>query len=234
MDPSILTTPGALSRLVHDAVRALVLSDRFACVAGRAAVRENAYRFGLYDRMGSHASSRDLAADLRAFIADDTLQGQPMTAFIASFVEPVPADEETFERILWNVLQQLNDVDDRPWTAEGSPDPDAADFSFSFGGTGFFVVGLHANASRFSRRFAWTTLVFNPHAQFDRLRSEGRYSRFRDVIRARDMALQGTVNPMLRDFGEQSEAKQYSGRAVGNNWKCPFHARARAGDKRKD
>jgi FPC/CPF motif-containing protein YcgG len=37
--------------------------------------------------------------------------------------------------------------------------------------------------------------------------------------------LQGTVNPMLAEFGEQSEARQYSGRDVGEIWKCPFHAR---------
>jgi FPC/CPF motif-containing protein YcgG len=46
----------------------------------------------------------------------------------------------------------------------------------------------------------------------------------RETIRARDMKLQGTLNPNLSDFGKQSEARQYSGRAVEQNWKCPFHA----------
>jgi FPC/CPF motif-containing protein YcgG len=27
---------------------------------------------------------------------------------------------------------------------------------------------------------------------------------------------------MLEDFGENSEARQYSGRKVGEEWKCPF------------
>ncbi|MEP6902345.1 MAG: YqcI/YcgG family protein, partial [Actinomycetota bacterium] len=31
-------------------------------------------------------------------------------------------------------------------------------------------------------------------------------------------------NPNLSDFGTQSEARQYSGRAVEHEWKCPFHA----------
>ena len=220
----------ALTQLVHDGFRALALSEHFACVGGRAAVRQETYKFGLYEHMATTASTAALANDLRAFLADDDLRGKPLTAFVASFVAPVPADEDAFEALLWATLQQLHHCDDHPWASGGQSDPDDPAFSFSFAGTGFFVVGLHANSSRFSRRFAWTTLVFNPHEQFDRLRSEGRYRRFRDVIRTRDVALQGTVNPMLQDFGERSEARQYSGRAVGDDWKCPFHADRQAKD----
>lgn len=217
--------PSARTSLVHESFRGLVLNERFSCVAGRSAIRQNAYRFGLYDGMGSAASVADLACDLTRFVGDDDLRSEPFTAFVASFVDPVPADEEEFETLLWSTLQQLHDTDVAPWTAAAAPEPEDARFSFSFSGTGFFIVGLHAHSSRLARRFAWPTLVFNPHAQFDRLREEGRYIRFRDVIRARDMELQGSLNPMLRDFGEESEARQYSGRAVGEAWKCPFHAR---------
>jgi FPC/CPF motif-containing protein YcgG len=45
-----------------------------------------------------------------------------------------------------------------------------------------------------------------------------------ETIRTRDLALQGTINPMLSDFGERSEARQYSGRAVEENWQAPFKA----------
>ena len=217
--------PSALSKLVHEAFRGLALNERFSCVAGRAAVRQEAYRFGLYDRMGEATSAAALGLDLTRFLADEELRDQPMTAFVASFVSPVPTDETEFEHLLWSTLQQLNDFDTRPWAAGAESEPDHPRFSFSFHGTSFFIVGLHANSSRFARRFAWSTLVFNPHEQFDRLRREGRYGRFREAIRSRDISLQGSVNPMLRDFGEQSEAPQYSGRAVNDAWKCPFRAR---------
>ena len=115
--------PSALTKFVHDGFRALVLNERFACVGGRSAVRQNAYRFGLYERMGARSSSAALALDLRAFIEDDDLQGQDLTAFVASFVEPVPADEQTFEGLLWTTLQQLNDGDLEPWSPEGRADP---------------------------------------------------------------------------------------------------------------
>ena len=32
----------------------------------------------------------------------------------------------------------------------------------------------------------------------------------------------GSLNPMLAQHGEASEARQYSGRQVDDGWKCPF------------
>ena len=103
-----------------------------------------------------------------------------------------------------------------------SDDPSDPAFAFSFAGTAFFIVGLHAASSRAARRFAWPTLVFNPHRQFDRLRESQRFSRFQHVIREAERNLQGSINPMLADFGDRSEASQYSGRRVAPDWKCPF------------
>ena len=103
-----------------------------------------------------------------------------------------------------------------------SPDPDDSHFSLSFGGEAFFIVGLHPNASRPARRFPHPTLVFNLHDQFERLRAEGKYEGMREKILVRDEALAGTRNPMLARHGEASEARQYSGRAVGDGWRCPF------------
>ena len=39
----------------------------------------------------------------------------------------------------------------------------------------------------------------------------------------RDEAIAGSRNPMLARHGEASEARQYSGRAVDPDWRCPFH-----------
>ena len=43
------------------------------------------------------------------------------------------------------------------------------------------------------------------------------------LVRERDIALQGSANPNLADFGERSEARQYSGRVTEPAWRCPFH-----------
>jgi FPC/CPF motif-containing protein YcgG len=117
------------------------------------------------------------------------------------------------------------------WSAAASADPADPRFAFSFAQTAFFIVGLHAASSRATRRFAWPTLVFNPHEQFEELRRSGRYWRFQRVIRDGETALQGSINPMLAEFGERSEAAQYSGRRVEAGWKCPFHSHASSGDE---
>lgn len=217
--------PSALTTFVHDSFRALASNDHFPCAGGRAAVRHNAYRFGLYNELGSAPSAAALGCDLARFNRDAMLRQHAFTAYVASFLGPVASSEEDFEGWLWATLQQLCDLDDRGWVSNREADPESPRFGFSFGGVGFFIVGMHAGSSRVARRFAFPTLVFNPHDQFDRLREEGTFTRFRDVVRARDVDLQGSVNPMLRDFGEGSEARQYSGRAVQGDWQCPFHSR---------
>lgn len=217
----------ALACFVHESFRALALNPHFACLGGQAAVRQNAYGFGLYPTLGSPASTESLARGLQSFNGDAALRAQSLTAFAACFVTPVTGGEESFERLLWATLQQLSDIDTQPWATGRGADPRDPEFSFSFGGVAFFVIGLHAASSRLARRFAWPTLIFNPHVQFDHLRASGKYAHFQHVIRTRDAALQGTTNPMLSDFGEESEARQYSGRTVGADWECPFSPRRR-------
>jgi FPC/CPF motif-containing protein YcgG len=90
-------------------------------------------------------------------------------------------------------------------------------------GKAFYVVGMHPNSSRIARQSPFPTIVFNLHWQFEKLRQMGSYETVRDRIRERDEELQGSMNPMLSDFGKGSEAKQYSGKKVDDNWKCPFH-----------
>jgi FPC/CPF motif-containing protein YcgG len=141
------------------------------------------------------------------------------------FAGPADLDETAFEEALWDRLQSLADKDawkGLEYDPRVCPDPDNPHFSLSFGGEAFFVVGLHPRASRPARRFAHPALIFNLHDQFERLRGEGRYERMRQRILERDARLAGTVNPMLARHGEASEAAQYSGRMVEEDWVCPF------------
>jgi uncharacterized protein len=225
--------PSPLTSFVHDGVLALTLNRQFTCVGAKSAVRQHTYRFGLYPELGSVASAEGLAHDLFTFLREAPSMDGDFTTFIASFERPVTADEPSFEALLWDTLQQLHDLDAPHHAWDRTVSADAADprFSFSFAGTALFIVGLHAASSRATRRFAWPTLVFNPHRQFEELRAQGRYARFQEVIRAAERALQGTLNPMLAEFGRRSEAAQYSGRKVDPGWRCPFHAHVACDDQ---
>ena len=67
--------------------------------------------------------------------------------------------------------------------------------------------------------------MLNLHAQFKGLREAGRYEKLRSSFLQRDEVLAGSANPMLARHGEVSEARQYSGRAVDEGWRCPFKPR---------
>jgi FPC/CPF motif-containing protein YcgG len=144
--------------------------------------------------------------------------------FVAIFGRPRELNEIQFEELLWQQLRALHhrDASHFDWDPNVRSDPADPHFSFSFGGQALYVIGLHANSSREARRFPWPALVFNPHEQFERLRAGGKWKRMQETIRSRDLELQGSINPMLSDFGAQSEARQYSGRAVEDNWRAPF------------
>jgi FPC/CPF motif-containing protein YcgG len=222
---------GAVARAhrADAAFRAFVDDGGFPCLAGKGVVHADRYALAAYGELGSARSARRLARDLTEFLDAAPAVGSPFRAFVAVHAGRGRATEEEFERRLWMTLQQLHDGDDPAtgWDPIASADPDEPDFAFSLTGRALFVIGLHPGSSRLARRFRWPTLVFNPHEQFDRLRADGRFDRLRNAVREREIALQGSLNPNLADFGEQSEARQYSGRAVEPEWRCPFHHRDR-------
>jgi len=218
----------ALAQLVHDSLRTLIVNDHYPCDGAKSAIRQGHYGFGLYEALASADGVSGLARDLFTFTRG-MRPSRGFSTYLASFAEPHPVDEADFERLLWETLQRLHDLDrvHHAWDPAVSPDPADPHFAFSFAGTAFFVVGLHAASSRAARRFAWPTLVFNPHVQFEELRQAGRYTRFQQVIRRAELQLQGHINPMLSEHGTRSEAPQYSGRQVDDEWRCPFHAHDR-------
>jgi FPC/CPF motif-containing protein YcgG len=182
------------------------------------------------------------AGDLRDDVQDENIlqvlhafarynTGQSKFASLAILFPRTPSlTEQEFESALWLRLAALQrlDADEFDWDTAVSDDPASPDFGMSFGGHGFYIVGMHPGASRRARRTDCATLIFNPHAQFQALRHSGMFDRIKDSIRARDKGLQGSINPMLHDHGTRSEAPQYSGRRVSSDWVCPF-SRARNG-----
>jgi hypothetical protein len=214
---------------IHSRLSNKLMSADFACVAARSVLNRRTYRLGIYDALGTHAAAMGLCHDLYEFSHEFPPGSEPFTSFIAAFRGPHVLTEEHFETLLWRQLQAMHTVDARyfDWDQNVSKDPHSPKFSFSIGGRAFYVVGLNPRASRMARRTEGESyLVFNGHDQFEALRLTGKYSQLQKAIRARDMACQGTMNPMLDDFGATSEARQYAGRAVSAEWRCPFQHQA--------
>ncbi len=196
----------------------------FPCLGAKAALNADSLLIGVYEELGGDRETALLARDLSRFLASD-LKERDYVTFIAIFRGPLGMDERDFEARLWRQLRKLNRIDaaqGATWDPAVARDPADPHFSYSFAGHAFYLIGMHGNSSRQARRFPWPTLVFNLHEQFERLRQEEKWGRMQETIRAREIEFEGSINPMLSDFGEQSEARQYSGRAVGDDWQAPF------------
>jgi FPC/CPF motif-containing protein YcgG len=213
----------------EEAFRQFVGRPEFPCVGAKAAFNSGSYVLRTYGELGSSESTAELSATLCDFTQSEIPHAREYATFVAIFKTPQVTDEVQFEALFWKQLRGLHELDAAhfDWDPNVRSDPADPHFSFSFGGQALYVIGMHANSSREARRFPWPALVFNPHEQFERLRADGKWKRMQETIRTRDLELQGTINPMLSDFGEQSEARQYSGRAVEENWRAPFKAAER-------
>lgn len=210
------------------AFKSFIKDPPFPCVGAKSALSKGQMRVLVARDITSGWDDLRIYPALLAFICRYRERPDLFQSFAVAFEGPTDLSEEAFERHLWARVQSLADKDaflGQPWDARVATDPDSPHFSLSFAGEAFFVVGLHPRASRPARRFAAPALVFNLHAQFEQLRAEGRYERLRASILERDAALAGSINPMLARHGEASEARQYSGRAVGADWTCPFRGR---------
>ncbi|MEU7563804.1 guanitoxin biosynthesis heme-dependent pre-guanitoxin N-hydroxylase GntA [Streptomyces eurythermus] len=207
-----------------------IRSDDFSCLAGKASLRKGMMSCARLGELGAEASTRELHARLQEFVRGRLTPTENFHTFVAIFTGPLGIAEMEFEKLLWQQLADLHELDRDlyQWAPEVAADPDSSEFGFSVVGHPFFVVGLHGRSSRVSRRFSQPALAFNSHHQFQRLKQNGTFEGLKKRIREREMRLQNSLNPNLADFGEASEARQYSGRAVEPTWTCPVFPPVRA------
>lgn len=208
-----------------DALRSHIVEDRFPCVGAKSALATG--RLKVLPARSLTSAWNDIAIHeaLLEWSEDYERDPQGLRSLAVVFAGPDHLDEAAFENAMWDRLNSLAAKDE--WRGQAydphvSSDPTNPHFSLSFGGKAYFVVGMHPNASRSARRTPHPTLVFNLHDQFEALRASQRYERMRETILKRDRALDGSINPMLSRHGIASEARQYSGRVVGDDWQCPF------------
>ena len=206
-----------------DLFKKFIIEDDHPCIMSQTIFKSENYELKTYAGLGSAASAAKLLDDLSNYLEKYDFSTNEFFSFIAVFKDESDYSEEEFERLLWKQLQHIHNLDDKNWDETVSNDPEKKSFSFSALGTAFYIVGMHPNSSRSARKSPRPTLVFNLHWQFEKLREMRVYTRIRDTIRKRDLEKNGSMNPMLVDFGSKSEAPQYSGRKVGDDWKCPFN-----------
>ena len=208
--------------------REFVGGDTFPCVGAKAALARGSIETHEFGLLGDRADDQPMLDGLSRFVAmieSSASDENIVNSYVAIFRGPFNLNEIGFEALMWAQLWRIHKLDvlaGNPTAEDVSSDADSPLFSLSIAGHPFFLIGLHPHASRLARRFSNPVLVFNSHRQFEKLRGDGRYAKMQTATRSRDVRLQGSVNPNLTDFGEASEARQYSGREVEDAWRCPF------------
>lgn len=206
----------------EDSIREFILDDH-PCVMAQSLVADENLTIKDYGNIKKSKTPSQLLKDLDVYLESIDEADKKFQTFIATFENDIFETEIEFENALWQLLNKLNKIDPNAWDPTTSADPSSSKFSFSLLGNSFYIVGMHPESSRKARSAPFPMIVFNLHSQFEMLREAGRYTRVRDIIRRRDKEFQGSINPMLEDFGANSEARQYSGRKVEENWKCPYN-----------
>lgn len=196
----------------------------YPCIAAKAALSRNHIRCMVANHMACPADDSQILQFLYKFV--DRYRGAKKDFHSAAiiFKKPDQLNETTFDQLLWQRLKALSVADKTKYTHDPRVDSDPASvkYSFSLKSEAFFILGLHPGSGRKSRQFDYPTLIFNPHAQFEELRRLNRYTKMKEIVRRRDLAYSGSINPMLADFGDESEVYQYSGMEYTSDWICPL------------
>jgi FPC/CPF motif-containing protein YcgG len=210
---------------VIEEFKAFLGAHAFPCVAARDALHKDHIRLMVAEHIACPVDDLAILDFLYSFAAEYRTAAPGFHSAAVIFKGPYNLDEDTFEKIMWQRLSALRKADavKYPHDSRVSNDPDAPEFSFSIMEEAFFVLAMHPQSSRKARQFKYPVLVFNPHAQFEKMKETNSYEKMKAVVRKRDLTFSGSVNPMLADFGERSETFQYSGRQHQDDWKCPLN-----------
>jgi hypothetical protein len=197
----------------------------FPCVAAKASLVKEQQKVFIADHIACPKDDRAILDFIYTFVDSYRQSDSPFNSAAIIFRQPTVMTEVAFDQFFWQRLQALSNLDSEKYAYDSrvSADPSSENFSFSLKSEAFFVIGLHPASSRPARKFKYPTIVFNPHAQFEKLRELRQFEKMKNIIRKRDTALAGDINPMLTDFGTASEVYQYTGQRLTNNWTCPLH-----------
>lgn len=201
-----------------------IMDEMYPCVAARAAIAREHIACFVADNMECPKDDPMILRFLYQFVSDFRRVNTNFHSAAIIFKGPGQLTENAFDRLLWQRLQALSRLDAQNYAYDPrvNADPSAADFSFSLKEEAFFILGLHHHSARKARRFRYPAIIFNPHAQFEKMRRSDSYEKLKSIVRKRDARYSGSINPMLADFGEKSEVYQYSGRTYDADWTCPL------------
>ena len=212
------------SSIIENNFHSFISDTLFPCVAAKDALTKDNIQIYIAQHIACPADDENILAFLYDFTDTYRFAEKGFHSAVIIFEEPDNLSEDLFDNFMWQRLNAIKKMDEKNYQHDARVDnnPTSPSFSFSIKEEAYFILALHANNSRPARQFKYPTLVFNPHEQFEAMKTTSRYEKMKAVVRKKDMVLAGSINPMLTNFGEASEVFQYSGKKYDENWKCPL------------
>jgi uncharacterized protein len=199
--------------IMDDTLRQFILQERFPCMMAKSVLKKGLVNYHEVENLTCPDQQQEVRSRIYQFV--DTFRHDPerLSSFILGLQGAKYQEFAVFEKAFWEFMKSLRTMDlaEHEHDPRVGSDPEDPNFSFSLKGEAFFILTLHPESPRLARRFVRPLIVFNPHQQFENLRRKGLFKRVQSIIRKKDQEWQGTINPMLTDFGERSEVFQYLG-----------------------
>lgn len=196
----------------------------FPCIMAKALLKQGILRTCLIKNFDDVREQGETLKEIYRFIEIFKQDRNKLCSFMIFAEDEKLKNFGYFEESFWKFLSSLSQIDHQtfPHDQSVSSDPTKPNFSYSLGSEAFFILALHPQSERIARRFHTPVIVFNPHFQFEKMRSNGVFKKIRNTIRKRDLLLQDGPNSMLEDFGVKSEVYQYLAKSYHENDSIPL------------
>ncbi|MFN0012152.1 MAG: YqcI/YcgG family protein [Phycisphaerales bacterium] len=217
--------PSPKALLAAAAFRGLVQSPHFVCIAAQAAFKKGTFRIAHVDaEVGTWDSSIMLGYAMTRFIGDLATLPTPFRPLVVIFEGPTAASPEQFRDRFWSTLQQASDIDALCFspTREVDSKLTSPHFGYSIGQRGWFVNGSFPSAPLIGRRTPLPTLICNLQSNFEQLKHSGQFVRIQKANTARQLAVQGCVNPYLTELGGDADQSVQFVSVPHGPGGCPF------------
>jgi uncharacterized protein len=213
---------------------------KFPCIPATQAYALKQLRYGFAGLPTASSSAGELAEILKQFTLNCREFGK-YTTLVVFFDTPSALVKETtveeFEWMFWDLLNQLNELDEVDWPSHIPPDPEENEWEFCFHGEQYFMYcATPRHQNRDSRYFPYMMMAITPRWVLQEFNSNPGYAeKIQKQIRKRlEVYDQVDAHPELKKYGSEDnfEWKQYFLRDDDTALsKCPFHQMMKAQKK---
>ncbi|WP_239422026.1 YqcI/YcgG family protein [Bacillus sp. CGMCC 1.16541] len=206
-------------------------SAPFPCVLGVEGFKHNLLRFGFCTSPYDKKEIKQCAQALTQYLQEFRSLGR-YTSFVMFFEPTETKPMEDYEKMFWDTLQHLHELDEEEWPEDIPNHPSDPLWEFCFGGEPIFVVcNTPAHHLRKSRRSDTFMITFQPRWVFEGIREDTKVGKsVKKLVRHR-LTTYDTVapHPELGWYGnaQNREWKQYFLHDTNDETtkKCPFHSK---------